>query len=489
MFSDLLVLQAKEPSRPILEDLVIAGGFAFRHPAEEPFGGLVVGTEEQGHEGLDLVLQTTCRSWPGSTDYTAWKKLMSEALQDDSLVLAGYEGCTRLHAVEDTRSSHKFYAPWLANPYVATPVMNLLVKRFRDRVLGLAEKRGLKLRHVPLWPRRKKYAIVLSHDVDLLSRYSWESALIFLKIALIGKGKDNKGISLHRRLVNLAKAGIQVWGILWDQLRWKEERPRDISSWSTLEQSRGLRSTFFIAPYPDKADRDPPYEERTRFKFDGRQMDLLEWARWMIANGWEIGIHGSLLSSTSLTILEQEAQLVRKIISEDSIGGRQHLLSYVLGQTGRIHAEAKLIYDSSLGYDEILGFRNAAALPFYPREAGSKRSPVLQLPLVLHDTAFLIQKYDYAKALSSCLTLLEKIKETEGCGVLLFHPITANVKEGEFGFKVYQSILDYLSRDETVWLVTGKELWRWWTYRSLFCRGLLESEQAFELSSIPGCLH
>jgi hypothetical protein len=486
MFPDLLVLQAKEPSRPILEDLVIAGGFAFRQPAEGPVGGLVVGTEEPGHEGLDIVLQPTYRSWPGPTDYTAWKKLLSDALQDDSLALAGYEGCTRLHAVADTRSSQKFYAPWLANPYVATPVMNLLVNHFRDRVIALAERRGLKLRQVPPWPRKKKYAIVLSHDVDLVSRYSWKSALIFLKIALIGKGKDNRGISLHRRLVNLAKAGIQGWGILWEQLWWKEESPRELSSWSTLEQSRGLRSTFFIAPYPDKADRDPPYEERTRFKFEGRRLDLIEWARWMIANGWEIGIHGSLLSSTSVTILEQEAQLVRKVINEDSIGGRQHLLSYVVGQTGDIHAEANLIYDSSLGYDEILGFRNAAALPFYPREAGSNRQSVLQLPLVLHDTAFLIQKYDYARALSSCLTLLEKIKETEGCGVLLFHPISANVKKCELGFKVYQSVLDHLSRDETVWLVTGKELWRWWTYRSLFCRGLLESEQAFESASIRG---
>jgi len=486
MSSDLLVLQAKEPSRAILEDLVIAGGFAFRQPAEGSVGGLVVGTEEAGQEGLDIVLQPTCRSWPGPTDYRAWMQLLSEALQNEALMLVGYEACTRLHEVVDANNDPSFYAPWLASPYVETPVMNILVNRFRDRILALAERRGLKLRQVPRWPRKKKYALVLSHDIDLLSRYSWESALIFLKIALIGKGKDNLGISLYRRLANLAKAGIQGWGMLCGQLRGKEDGLRYLSSWSTLEQSRGLRSTFFIAPYPDKADRDPPYDERTHFKFEGQRLDLIEWARRMIANGWEIGIHGSLLSSTSVTRLEQEAQLIRKMTGENCIGGRQHLLSYVVGKTGGIHAEADLLYDSSLGYNKILGFRNAAALPFYPREAGLDRQSVLQLPLVLHDAAFFIQKYDYAKALSSSLAILEKIKETEGCGVLLFHPITANVREGELGFKVYESVLDHLSRDETVWLITGKELWRWWTYRSLYCRGLLESEQAFEPASIRG---
>jgi peptidoglycan/xylan/chitin deacetylase (PgdA/CDA1 family) len=234
-----------------------------------------------------------------------------------------------------------------------------------------------------------------------------------------------------------------------------------------------VHSTFFIAPHPEKGDKDPPYTSDTQFYFADKKMTLAEWVRWLTREGWEIGLHGSIASATSEKRIILESELVRQLSGQEAIGNRQHHLYYQAGQTEKAHARADFLYDSSLGYNEILGFRNSSALPFYPRATNMQgRSRVLQIPLVLHDAAFFYQKYDYEEAVLASRRVIQEVKNSGGGGALLFHPGMTHESIWIRGFRVYQTLLSELSRDETVWLTTVGELSRWWHKRSARCGSL-----------------
>lgn len=471
MGSDSLILFASQPSSTILEELVSAAGFTFRHGNSMATAGLRIGTDDSNQDNLDLVFKRTKISWPSRTDQRGWSELLDRSLSDHSMVLQGYEACTRLHAVKDTVNHQYYYEPWLGNPYAAEPLMNLLVRRFRDQVLARAEKRGLNLKQIPRWPDNKQYALVLSHDIDLLSQYSLDNLRTFADLACSLKKSEKGFIELHRRAVNLCKCGIQLGGLLARHL-WRTPDPQwNLETWLALERTYGVRSTFFISPYPDKWDRDPPYNEKTTFKLAGKRISFDDWVRWVAQEGWEIAVHGGLLTPCSESRLEQEAQLVKRLANNNSLGGRQHYLSYSPVHTGKVHLEAKLHYDSSLGYNEILGFRNSAALPFYPRELDLVGRGVLQIPLVIQDAAIFAQRYDFNKAVAASVDLIEVVKDTQGCAALSFHTGIMDLKEKRLSYEVYRQLLSHYGKDEKVWLATAGEVAAWWEQRASLCRG------------------
>ncbi|MEO0132959.1 MAG: hypothetical protein ABIK73_08540, partial [candidate division WOR-3 bacterium] len=87
--------------------------------------------------------------------------------------------------------------------------MNWLVERFRQRVVIEATKLGMQIKQVRRWPDSKQYALVLTHDVDLLSLYSLENARVFFRIATARKLGRDISPSFYRRLVNLLKSVLQ----------------------------------------------------------------------------------------------------------------------------------------------------------------------------------------------------------------------------------------------------------------------------------------
>lgn len=465
-----LILEASGSSLEILEEVVIAAGFVYRHRSTGSEKGFTIGTGEGGSEP-NLRLKPTRPAWPGPLAHSQWLEILEEAIRDETSILSGYEACTRLHGLRDATCRPGSYCPWLKNPFAATPLMNWLVERFRQRVVIEATKLGMQIKQVRRWPDSKQYALVLTHDVDLLSLYSLENARVFFRIATARKLGRDISPSFYRRLVNLLKSVLQLLGTASLCLRGKVDSLWNLHDWLALEQALGVRSTFFVAPYPEKGDRDPPYTAETEFFFHGRRITLSEWIKFLIDRGWEIGLHGSLASATSADQIVREAELVRRLTGNKNIGNRQHHLYYYAGKTEKAHAKAGLIYDTSLGYNEILGFRNASALPFYPRANGvGGKSSVLQIPLVVHDSAFYYKKYDFLESIHAARQIIQEVKRSSGCGALLFHPGMTNKKLLAMGFKVYQTLLSELANDETLWLTTAGELSQWWLKRANLCR-------------------
>ena len=470
MMEGFLLLRAPEPSLGILQELATGAGLVFRDQPAVGFGGLSVATAGTGDSAPEVIVDPTRLSWPPLDEPQEWASILKESLDRESLALSGYEACTRLHGVRDTQSRTS-YSPWLRNTFIRTPVLNLLVKRFREGVQAAARQQGITLKEVPRWPDNKKYAIVLSHDVDWLSKYSLENARIFFRIACSNLGPGGNHLQVRRKVINLAKAAIQICGLFKRSLGGGADPLWNLEDWMELERRYNVRSVFYISPHSSKVDKISSYTVNSSFFFAGKRITLPEWVRGAVAQGWEIGLHGSLRTPASPECLDEEVKLVRSLSGQEDIGNRQHCLSYQPGATGEAHLRANLLYDSSLGFNEALGFRNSAALPFYPREGGLSGKGVLQVPMVIQDIALPAQGHSLPKALAAAGEIIQILKQSEGCGALSFHPGCRSQREWRFRFKVYQALLQELVKDDSVWITTARNLARWWTQRAALCRG------------------
>ena len=82
-------------------------------------------------------------------------------------------------------------------------------------------------------------------------------------------------------------------------------------------------------------------------------------------NGWEVGLHGSYNSFNNYALMKSEKQFLENILNHKVIGIRQHHLQ-IGEKTWEIQKECGFKYDSSLGFNEKIGFKNKQYKFFSP---------------------------------------------------------------------------------------------------------------------------
>src|SRR4029077_5024773 len=123
-------------------------------------------------------------------------------------------------------------------------------------------------------------------------------------------------------------------------------------------------STFFVIPYRDypgrRADgwapafRASPYAAR----------DIVDIIRKLIRHGQEVGLHGidAWLESSKGT---EELAEIQRLTGASETGVRMHWL-YFNQQSPAVLDKAGLAYDSSIGYNETVGYRAGTTQAFRP---------------------------------------------------------------------------------------------------------------------------
>lgn len=139
---------------------------------------------------------------------------------------------------------------------------------------------------------------------------------------------------------------------------------------------QGVRSTFFAGARKGHR-RDPNY----------RLEQIAPCLREASKNGFSIGLHGSYRSIIEDQSLSQEAHSLSESLGQKPLGGRQHWLRFSRHQDLFAEvAQAGLVVDSSLGFPDMVGFRNGASFAFPPYDFDREAPcPFLEIPLVLMD--------------------------------------------------------------------------------------------------------
>jgi hypothetical protein len=257
------------------------------------------------------------------------------------------------------------------------PTLELHIALLRDLLTGC----GLSLAEIPPVPNGYPFIVCLTHDVDHPSvrRHKWDHTIFgFLYRAVFGSlRKLIRGRSSVKDLVRNWAAALKLpfvyLGLAKDFWRDFDDR--------YLEMEKDLPSTFFVIPFKNEPGQRPdgpaPAFRAARYA----AQDIADTIAKLIAAGREVGLHGidAWLNSSKG---REEVQEVRRLTGASEIGVRMHWL-YQGEQSPALLEEAGAAYDSTIGYNETVGYRSGATQVYKPPMA--KR--LLELPLHAMDTA------------------------------------------------------------------------------------------------------
>ncbi len=306
------------------------------------------------------------------------------------------------------------------------------------------------------WPDGASFAVCLTHDVDNVALHNpW---------MLLRRATSQLGCLLEDRDPMAVRAIIGSLAALRRCCKpWKRDPLYCYEQWLEMEEEVGAKSTFFFLPdgYGFKHSTDGGYRHRDRVVFDGNRCTVAEMMRTIHQRGWEVGLHASWKSHDSLVEMQRQKNSIEAAIGDPVKSVRHHFLKYDIRVTPRIHAAAGLQYDSSIGFNDDLGFRYGTCFPWELHDVAT-REPlrVVEIPLIVQDIG-LFESLAHGNpqlAFEWFLFLLKAVKEVGGVLTLLWHPGT--IRKPSY-IEVYRRALAHLA-GENAWFGTVAEIGQWW---------------------------
>jgi len=224
-----------------------------------------------------------------------------------------------------------------------------------------------------LWPgltrKRRVFRILPSHDVDhpfaFLIDGGVKRALMDAARALVKKSSPMAALRTVRDW-----AGVRMG---------RRTDPFDTFQWlmDLAEQANCLSAFYFKSGHTASAGRS--------YSLQNRHVALR--MQQIIERQHELGFHPSYATMDNALLWQQEWQRLRECVSPELLGGgRQHYLRFRTPETWRSWASAGCRYESSLGYEDRIGFRCGTCYeyPVYDLLAG-KTLQLRERPLLCMD--------------------------------------------------------------------------------------------------------
>lgn len=256
------------------------------------------------------------------------------------------------------------------------PALELHIALLRDLIVAS----GAELFEIPPVPEGYRFIACLTHDVDhpSIARHRFDHTMFgFLYRAVFGSlFKAATGRIPARQLLTNWVAALKLPFVYLGLAKdfWQE-----FDRYPKLEG--GPCSSFFIIPFkddPGSSDRGPAPKHRAS---GYRATDIAGQIQALQAAGCEIGLHGIDAWRDSSKGREELAE-IRRITGMPEIGVRMHWL-YFDQQSPVTLERAGADYDSTVGYNETIGYRAGTTQVYKPLET----TRLLELPLHIMDTA------------------------------------------------------------------------------------------------------
>lgn len=257
------------------------------------------------------------------------------------------------------------------------PVVNYLFNKFEQFIRNNFPKLPFGQKQDPI--------IEYSHDVD----YIQKTFQLRLKQTAFNTFKTFKSISNPIRFTEQAKRTVRFF--FSNPSYWR------FNYWEELEKKVRVRSVFYVYAKTGKKNLrswmlDPSYDIT-------ENIDLQNRLKHLIQEGFEIGLHGSYFSATDEKMLSKEKSVLKESIGTEVQKTRQHWLRYEEMITPYIHNKL-FKYDSTLGWNDCMGFRSGIAGRYRPYDHKKQRPfDYMITPQVIMDSNI----YDYGADRVKCL--------------------------------------------------------------------------------------
>ncbi len=360
----------------------------------------------------------------------------------------------------------------------ATPALDLHIALLRDLIV----KQGVPLLEIPPVPDGYRFIACLTHDADHPS------------LRLHGLDHTMWGF-LYRAVVRSAAEAVRGRLPFGDMLRnwWAaaklpfihlglaEDFWRDLSRYVQVED--GKPSTFFVIPFRGRPGLAPDGVPRPKRAAAYGAADISGEIEKLTAAGCEIGLHGiDAWRDSSAAIVELEE--VRRASGGKRAGGvRMHWLYFQEDSPAALES-AGASYDSTVGFNETVGFRAGTTQAYRP--FGAKT--LLELPLHIMDTALFYPAYltlsqEEARRVAS--NIVDSAVRLGGCVTVNWHD--RSIAPERLWGEAYRRLVGELM-DKGAWFGTGENVTAWFRMRrAAFDRAPQSASQVEAAAgSLPG---
>lgn len=316
---------------------------------------------------------------------------------------------------------------------------------------------GLPLIEIPPAPDGYPFSACLTHDVDHPSIRLHKldhTTFGFLYRATIGAIFDllRERTTLQDLLTNwlaALKLPFIHMGLAKDY--WSE-----FTNYANLEQ--GLGSSYFVIPFKGRSGQVHGEAQPYRASAYGIS-DIAEQIHQLTSQGCEIGLHGIDAWIDGSSGREELAQ-IHQFTGTQDIGVRMHWL-YFDEHSPETLERAGADYDSTVGYNETVGYRAGTSQAFRPLETAR----LLELPLHVMDTALFYPGYldlSSTQARERLAPILNHASQFGGCITVNWHDRSIAPERLWGGF--YSQLLDDL-KSKGPWFPTASQAVSWFRKR------------------------
>ena len=330
------------------------------------------------------------------------------------------------------------------------PTVDLHIALLRRLIVGC----GLPLTEVPPVPAGFSFIACLTHDLDhpSLRCHKFDATMWgFLYRATIRSVADTaRGRLAPKKLLKNFSAAARLPLVY---LGLAEDPWFQFQRYVDIEQES--KSTFFLIPFANTAGRTAP--QRRAAGYDS--IEIRDKIRSLVAEGCEVGVHG-IDAWTESALGTKEKDRVSTVAGVESAGVRMHWLYFDQGSAAALE-EAGFSYDSTVGYNETIGYKAGTTQAFRPFGARE----LLELPLHIMDTAMFYRAYmnwTESEAWSRVALLVEHASCSGGVLTVNWHD--RSLAPERLWEDFYVRLLSELSRKRALFL-TGSEAAAWFRAR------------------------
>jgi hypothetical protein len=260
--------------------------------------------------------------------------------------------------------------------YAAIPTLELHIALLRNLIIAS----GIPLVEIPPLPDGYPFIACLTHDVDhpsVLPHKFDHTMFGFLYRAILGSLFDvAKGRATVSDLLTNWAAALKLplvhLGLATDFWSRFQDYPR---------MEKGFPSSFFVIPFKGRPGRSKDGRAPRRRAAAYGAAEIAAQIRNLIGAGCEIGLHG-IDAWCDSSCGREELNEIEGITGPQEVGVRMHWLYFDEQSPGKLE-RAGAAYDSSVGYNDAVGYRAGTTQAYKPLQA----TRLIELPLHIMDTA------------------------------------------------------------------------------------------------------
>lgn len=356
-----------------------------------------------------------------------------------------------LHPVREALDSHGRLRRAASAPELAGLGEVPIVDHLADALGRWLDRHGGPTRR-SRWPGRARMAVGLSHDVDHPDRFG------------ILRAVQGNPARLFRAPRTLTAKTLR-------ELRARRHDPDPDAFWAfdaliDSEGRRGFASSYFFATTPFWGAWGTSFD----VAYDVAEPRFRPVFERLRATGNSIGLHTGYAAHASPGRIAHERRRLEDAAGMPITGNRHHYwhLGTSPAATLREHEAAGLGWDSSLAFNEAMGFRRSVSWPFHPwDDALARPLRTLQLPTACMDGNLFYGSSDVDAAVAAMDRMLLRLAETGGAFVIDWHLQASVPSNPEYRAwaDAYQQVLDVVAARPDVWVADLDAIVRWWRER------------------------